>query len=148
LSKEKLLNIDFKGNHAVYPLALTTYHPVLDIRNGNQNYPWAQEIFLVMHGYGWKNFVEMNSDDADKRGIKDGDMVRVKSEFGEVVVKARVFEGIMPGVVAIAIGQGHYYCGEWADGIGVNPNEVIGIDYDEESGQASFRNTRVQIEKV
>jgi anaerobic selenocysteine-containing dehydrogenase len=129
-------------------LVLTTYHPVLDIRNGNQNYPWAQEIFLVMHGHGWNNFVEMNSADAEERGIKDGNKVRVKSEFGEIVAKARVFEGIMPGVVAVAMGQGHSSCGEWADGIGVNPNEVIGIDYDEKSGQASLMNTRVQIEKV
>ena len=149
LSKEKLLNVDFKGSHTDYPLALTTYHPVLDIRNGNQNYPWAQEIFLVMHGYGWNNFVEMNSDDANQLGIKDMDWVYVESYSGNrIKARARVFEGIMPGVVAIAMGQGHYSCGEWADGIGVNPNEIICIDYDSVSGQASFKNTRVRIEKV
>lgn len=144
----KLLNIELLGSESGYPLKLATYHPVLDIRNGNQNYPWAQEIFLVMHGYGWNNFVEINSQDAKERGIKDRDTVWVKSQFGEVKVKARVFEGIIPGVVAIAIGQGHYSCGEWADGMGVNPNEVIGIDYDDGSGQASFNNTRVEIEKA
>ncbi|MFC1923803.1 molybdopterin-dependent oxidoreductase [Chloroflexota bacterium] len=148
LNVKKLTNIDFLGIESSYPLILTTYHPVLDIKTGNQNYPWAQEIFLVMHGYGWDNFVEMNKLDANDKGIKDGDTVLVKSEFGEVKVKARVFEGIMRGVVAIASGQGHYACGQWADYIGVNPNEVIGIDIDEKSGQASFKNTRVRIEKV
>jgi len=152
LRKEKLLDVDFKGIDTDDSLVLTTYHPVLDIRNGNQNYPWAQEIFLVMHGYGWKNFVEMNKDDADELGIEDMDWVYVRSESGNrinsIKVRARVFDGIMPGVVAISMGQGHYSCGEWADGMGVNPNEIICTDYDIESGQASFRNTRVRIEKV
>jgi len=148
LSADKLINVDFKGSSSDKALVLTTYHPVLDIRNGNQNYPWAQEIFLVMHGYGWSNFIEMNSLDADEIGVGDGDMVWVKSEYGEVKIRARVFEGIVRGVVAIATGQGHYSCGKWADGIGVNPNDIIALDYDEESGQASFRNTKVLIEKV
>ncbi len=151
LGKGKLVDIEFIGDDSEYPLVLTTYHPVLDIRNGNQNYPWAQEIFLVMHGYGWNNFVEMNSHDADEKGIKDGDMVWVESELGRdnrIKAKARVFEGIIPGAVAIASGQGHYSCGKWADGIGVNPNEVIGIDYDDKSGQASLGNTRVKIYKA
>ena len=125
-----------------------TYHPVLDIMNGNQNYPWAQEIFLVMHGYGWANFVEINTDTAHELGIKDGDTVRVASEFGEIKARARVLEGILPGVVAIASGQGHYSSGRWADGIGVNPNAIIGVDYDYESGQPSFFNTRVKVYRV
>ncbi|MFC1925310.1 molybdopterin-dependent oxidoreductase [Chloroflexota bacterium] len=146
-----LLTPEFQGNESDYPFKLATYHPVLDIRNGNQNYPWAQEFFLVMHGYGWKNFVEMNKHDADEKGIKDGDRVWVQSVLGKdkrIKAKARVFEGIKPGTVAIANGQGHTSCGEWADGMGVNPKEVINIDYDDNSGQASFRNTRVKIYKA
>ena len=144
----RLLNVEFLGDNSEYPLKLITYHPVLDIMNGNQNYPWAQEIFLVMHGFGWANFVEINTDTAQKLGIKDGDTVRVASEFGEIKARARVSEGILPGVVAIASGQGHYSSGRWADGIGVNPNEIIGVDYDGESGQPSFFNTRVRVYKA
>ncbi|MBL7119838.1 MAG: molybdopterin-dependent oxidoreductase [Dehalococcoidia bacterium] len=138
----------FVGDASEYDLKLVTYHPVLDIRNGNQNYPWAQEMLLVMHGYGWKNFVEINAQTADELGIGDGDKAWVESDVGRIKAKARVFEGIRPGVVAIALGQGHYACGEWADGIGVNPNEIIRLDYDTESGQASFLNTRVKVYKA
>ncbi|MFC1914240.1 molybdopterin dinucleotide binding domain-containing protein, partial [Chloroflexota bacterium] len=138
----------FFGDGNSYPLLLSTYQPLLNIENGSQNYPWAQEMFLVMHGMGWTNFAEINSRTAQALGIKDGDTVYVESPYGKIKVKARVFEGIHPGVVSIASGQGHRAYGEWAKGIGVNPNEIIGVDYDRLSGQATFFNTRVRVYKA
>ncbi|MFC1846352.1 molybdopterin dinucleotide binding domain-containing protein [Chloroflexota bacterium] len=139
---------EFLGNQKDYPLMLITYHPLLNVENGNQNYPWAQEIFLVMHGYGWTNFVEINSSTAKGMKIKDGDDVWVESSFSKIKVKARVFEGIHPNVVAVASGEGHTACGRWAKGIGVNPNDIIGVDYDDISGQSAYFNTRVKVYKA
>ena len=133
------------GDAAVYPLMLSTYRPLLTVENGSQNYPWAQEALLVMHGRAWENLAEMNRRTAEELGISDGDAVWVESPYGRVRVKARVFEGIMPGVVSIAGGQGYYACGRWADGIGVNPNDITGADYDALSGQSAFFNTRVRV---
>ncbi len=140
--------VEFLGDKGSYPLMLSTYQPLLSIENGNQNYPWAQEFFLVMHGSGWTNFVEMNSKTANALGIGDGDMVWVESPFNRIKLRARVFEGIHPQVVSIAVGQGHYADGRWQQGIGVNPNEIIGVDYDRFSGQSSFFNTRVKVYRV
>ena len=75
-------------------------------------------------------------------------MVYVESPLNRIKVKARAFEGIHPGVVSIASGQGHYAYGKWAKGIGVNPNEITGVDYDRLSGQAAFFNTRVKVYKA
>jgi len=141
-------DVEFLGDKTAYPLMLVTYHPLLNIENGNQNYPWAQESFMVMHGSGWTNFAEMNSRTARDLGIKDGDTVWVESPFNRIKTRARVFEGIHPQVVAVASGQGHYSCGRWAKGVGANPNEIIGVDYDHISGQASFFNTRVSVYKA
>jgi len=135
----------FLGDEGSYPLALLTYQPLLNIENGSQNYPWAQEMYLVMHGVGWKNFAEMNTETAHALGIDDGDTVWVESPFNRISLRARVIEGIHPGVVAIASGQGHYAEGEWQRGIGVNPNDIIGVDYDRLSGQSAFFNTRVRV---
>jgi len=135
----------FLGDSDDYPLLLSTYQPLLNIENGSQNYPWAQEMFLVMHGAGWTNFAEMNRRTAQDLGIKDGDMVWVESPFDKIKAKARVFEGIHPGLVSIASGQGHHAYGKWAKGIGVNPNEIIGVDYDRLSGQSAFFSTRVRV---
>jgi len=140
--------VGFLGGYGPFPLLLSTYQPLLNIENGSQNYPWAQEMFLVEHGMGWTNYAEMNSQTAQSLGIRDGDMVYVESPYGKVKVKARVFEGIHPVVVSIASGQGHYAYGKWAKGIGVNPNEIIGVDYDRLSGQAAFFNTRVRVYKA
>jgi len=45
-------------------------------------------------------------------------------------------------------GQGHTSYGKWQKGIGCNPNEVIGIDFDVLSGQSAFFNTRVNMYKA
>ncbi|MFH1651176.1 MAG: molybdopterin-dependent oxidoreductase [Chloroflexota bacterium] len=135
----------FLGDRTRYPLLLSVYQPVMDVENGSQNYPWAQELYLVRHGQGWQNFAEMNRATTAEMGIRDGDMVWVESPFGKLRVKARVFEGIRPGVVSIARGQGHDAYGKWDRGIGVNPNEIIGVDYDRLSGQSAFYNTRVRV---
>jgi len=135
----------FLGDADTYPLTLLPYQPLPQVENSSQNYPWAQEMFLVMHGQGWNNYAEMNRHTARELGISDGDEVWVESPFNKIKAKARVFEGLHPGVVAIATGQGHYAYGEWQTGIGVNPNEIIGVDYDRLSGQAACFNTRVKV---
>jgi len=140
--------VEFLGDGNSYPLLLSTYQPLLNVENGSQNYPWAQEMFLVTHGVGWTNFAEMNRHTAQALGIKDGDMVWVESPFSKLKVRARVFEGIHPRVVSIASGQGHHAYGSWAKDIGVNPNEIIGVDYDHLSGQAACFNTRVRVYKA
>ena len=145
---DKVNDIEFLGSHADYPLKLVVYDPVLNIRNGSQNYPWAQEMFLVMHGRGWDNFIEISAHTAHEMHIGDGDTVWVESDFGKVKAQAKLIEGILPGVLAIASGQGHYSSGQWADGMGVNPNDVIGTVYDEASGQPAFFSTRVRVYKA
>jgi anaerobic selenocysteine-containing dehydrogenase len=90
----------------------------------------------------------MNRRTARGLGIGDGDEVWVESPYGKIRVKARVFEGVHPGVVSIALGQGHRADGEWSRGIGVNPNEIIGVDYDRLSGQSALFNTRVRVYKA
>ncbi|MFA5366990.1 MAG: molybdopterin-dependent oxidoreductase [Dehalococcoidia bacterium] len=139
---------EFVGSEGSYPLNLVTYQPALTIEGGSQNYPWAQELLLVLHGYGWKNFVEINKETADHLKIKDGDQVWVESPMGKLKSRARVFHGIHPEVVAIARGQGRYYDGEWSNDIGVNPNDITGVNYDSVSGQSAFFNTRVKVYKA
>ena len=139
--------VKFLGDQNSYPLQLMPYQPLLKVENGAQNYPWAQEFFLIEHGTGWVNFAEINAATARNLGIRDGDVVWVESPFGRFQAKARVIEWMHPGVVAIATGQGHSY-GRWTKGIGVNPNDIIGVDYDRISGQSAFINTRVKVYRV
>jgi anaerobic selenocysteine-containing dehydrogenase len=138
----------FLGDQQKFPLILLPYQPLLTVENGSQNYPWAQEIFLPMDGVGWQTLAEINSETATSLKLRDGQAVWVESAFQKIKAKVKFSEGIHPGVVAIPSGQGHTSYGKWQKGIGVNPNEIIGVDYDTLSGQAAFFNTRVKVYKA
>jgi anaerobic selenocysteine-containing dehydrogenase len=140
--------VKFLGEKEKYPLVLLPYQPLMVVENGSQNYPWAQEIFLPKDGVGWETLAEINSETAKALKLKDGQWVWVESPFHKIRVKVKVSEGVHPDVVAIPFGQGHYSYGKWQKGIGVNPNEIIGVDYDTISGQAAFFNTRVRVYKA
>jgi anaerobic selenocysteine-containing dehydrogenase len=101
-----------------------------------------------MAGVGWETLVEINSETARTLSLKDGQMVWVESSFQKIKAKVKFSEGVHPDVVAIPFGQGHYSYGKWQKGMGVNPNEIIGVDYDTLSGQAAFFNTRVKVYKA
>jgi anaerobic selenocysteine-containing dehydrogenase len=141
-------NVKWLGEEGQYPLILFPYQPLLTIENGSQNYPWAQEIFLPMQGVGWASPAEINSEIARSLNLRDRDEVWVESAFGKIRTSVKISEGVHPGIVCIPCGQGHTSYGKWQKGIGCNPNEVIGIDFDLLSGQSSFYNTRVKIYKA
>jgi molybdopterin-containing oxidoreductase family iron-sulfur binding subunit len=94
---------------------------------------------------GWGTLVEINSETARTWKLKDGKEVWVESPFQKIKGRVKFSEGVHPEVVAIASGQGHDAYGKWQKGIGVNPYEVLGVDYDWVSGQAAFFNTRVKV---
>ena len=103
--------------HDGYDLHLITFKTMTMAKaRGISNY-WTMAV--VPEGY-----LLISASDARKLGIKDGDMVRVSSSSnpkGEydlqngkkhpIVGKAKVTEGIRPGVVAFPLGFGH-----WASG--------------------------------
>jgi anaerobic selenocysteine-containing dehydrogenase len=141
-------DLKWLGGKEKYPLILFPYQPLLTFENGSQNYPWAQEIFLPMQGVGWVSPAEINSETAGNLNLRDRDEVWIESPSGKIRTRVKVSEGIPPGIVCIPCGQGHTSYGKWQKGIGCNPNEVIGIDFDVLSGQSAFFNTRVKIYKT
>jgi anaerobic selenocysteine-containing dehydrogenase len=136
------------GEEKQFPLVLFPYQPLLTFGNGSQNYPWAQESFLPMQGVGWASPAEINSETARGLNLKDRDPVWIESPYGKIRTRLKVSEGVYPGIVCIPCGQGHSSYGKWQKGIGCNPNEVIGVDFDALSGQSAFFNTRVKIYKA
>jgi anaerobic selenocysteine-containing dehydrogenase len=138
----------FLGDKEKYPFILLPYQPLMVIENGSQNYPWAQEIFLPMDGVGWETLVEINSETASSLKLRDGQLIWVESPFQKIKARVKFSEGVHPEVIAIPSGQGHFSYGKWQKGIGVNPNEIIGVSYDTLSGQAAFFNTRVKVYKA
>ncbi|MCK9275203.1 MAG: molybdopterin-dependent oxidoreductase [Syntrophales bacterium] len=82
-----------------YPLQLITPHIKRRAHSQFDNLPWLREL--------QEQRLSIHSTDAELRGIRHGDMVRIYNDRGEVRIPADVTERIMPGVVAIP--QGAWY---------------------------------------
>jgi anaerobic selenocysteine-containing dehydrogenase len=129
-----------------------------------------------------EGYVLMNSQDARKLGVRDGDLVRLSSASNPKGVwdirggrkipmegKAKVVEGIRPGVVAFPLGFGHWASGSSdieIDGLVVkgdprravplHGNAAMRVDphlgnstlSDLAGGSAVFYDTKVKVERV
>lgn len=77
-----------------YPLTFLSTHTRFRTHSQFVNLPWLKEI-----NNGGQGFLEINPLDAAARGINDGDVVKVFNDRGFLKVRARLTEGIKPGVV-------------------------------------------------
>ena len=142
-------------------LYLTTYKVNVQIHSRSANCKYLTEIFH-------ENPAWINPKTAAIRGIHNGDLVQVKSPFGEITTKVRVTPAIIPETIAISHHCGHWEYGRyasgnktplatdndpdlkriWWKGNGVHPNWIIGNNPDPISGQLRFMDTVVTIKKV
>ena len=121
-----------------YPLQLITTHFKRRTLSQFDNIPWLREV--------QRQAVLISSEDARARNIRDGDMVRVFNDRGEIAIPAKVTERIMPGVVDVP--HGAWY----------NPDEK-GLDWGESanvltrdgyspSGGCHYNTALVEVERV
>jgi len=82
-----------------YPLQAIGHHYMPRVHSTHFNNEWTSEAFPQV--------VFMNKADADKRKIKNGDIVKVFNDRGALVARCRVTSKIMPGVIDIP--QGAWY---------------------------------------
>ncbi|HWI51548.1 MAG TPA: DMSO/selenate family reductase complex A subunit [Symbiobacteriaceae bacterium] len=82
-----------------YPLQLVGHHVKRRVHSTHDNNPWMEEVE--------QQAITINELDAAERGIKDGDMVKIWNDRGEIHVVCRVSKGIMPGVADLP--QGAWY---------------------------------------
>jgi len=76
-----------------YPLLLTTGRILSQYNVGAQT---RRTPNVMWHG---EDLLEIHPQDAEDRGISDGDWVGVKSRAGETVLRALVTDRVLPGVV-------------------------------------------------
>jgi anaerobic dimethyl sulfoxide reductase subunit A len=79
-----------------YPLQAIGHHTLHRVHSTHDNNDWLGEAFPQR--------VFINPIDATERNIRDGDLVRVWNDRGELVIPARVTPRILPGVVDIPQG--------------------------------------------
>ncbi len=83
-----------------YPLQLLTPHPRVRVHSTLQNVDWLEEVD--------PHVMSINPEDAEPRGIRDGDEVFVWNDQGKLAIKAWVTKRIVIGAISI-------YEGAWYD---------------------------------
>ncbi|WP_028109898.1 arsenate respiratory reductase molybdopterin-containing subunit ArrA [Ferrimonas futtsuensis] len=144
------------GDAKAFPLLLVDHKSRLSHEGRSQNAPWFYEFGDLTPGdEAHKDVAKINPVDANALGIKDGDEIRIISTVGELTCTAKLWEGVRPGSVAKAFGQGHWAYGRYAaKEFGKTPrggsnNAIIPARYDRFSGASAFYgHTRIRIEKA
>ncbi len=145
------------GDEKVFPFAYVDYKSRLNREGRTANTSWYQEFKAVDPGdERWDDVIKINPADAQKLGIKDGDLVKVTSISGSIVTKVKLWEGVRSGTASKSYGQGHWAYGKIAARDfskriprGGNSNEIMPIDYERLSGSGTRHGyTRVKIEKA
>lgn len=103
-------------------LLLPTFRLPTLIHTRSANAKWLYEI-------SHKNPVWMHPSDAERLGVKTGELIRVQTEIGAFVDKVWVTEGIKPGVIAMS-----HHLGRWRlqeqDGIGAGMSNLAQLAED------------------
>ncbi len=84
------------------------------------NNAWLQECPRPLTRQVWGNAALIGTEEAARRGIRTGDVLRLAAGGSSVEAPAMVMDGIAPGVVMLTIGQGRPRAGAIGNDIGVN----------------------------
>ncbi|WP_114191904.1 trimethylamine-N-oxide reductase TorA [Edaphovirga cremea] len=90
----------YRGPEAAqYPLSLNTAHPINRLHSQLDNTPLRKKYAVAD-----REAIAINTEDAQKRGITDGDLVRAFNSRGQILVGAIVTNDVRPGVVRVSEG--------------------------------------------
>jgi anaerobic dimethyl sulfoxide reductase subunit A len=120
-----------------YPLQLLTSHWKGRANCQYANIPWIREHT--------PQALHMNTKDADVRGIRDGDDVRVFNDRGETVIPVAVTERIMPGAVILPFGAWYTPDNEGVDRAGTS--NVLTRDEPSPAGAFAYNTALVEVQK-
>jgi anaerobic selenocysteine-containing dehydrogenase len=90
----------------------------------------------------------MHPKPAAERGIRNGDLARITSPLGSIVVPVHITPAARPDTIILPFGFGHWAHGRWAKGRGANASEIIPNVSDPISGLTSNYSTLVRVEKA
>jgi anaerobic selenocysteine-containing dehydrogenase len=130
-----------------YDLRMITYREIMQTKSRTSSNYWL----LALRP---ENFILVNAADADARGLRDGDVVRITSASNPEGVwdlangrkvpmdgTIRRTEGIRPGVVAFSLGFGHWAYG----GVDFTVNDAV-VPGDERRVRGVHANAAMRID--
>jgi anaerobic selenocysteine-containing dehydrogenase len=138
----------FQGDPAQYPLHFQPYLSPQFHDGSGAHLPWLQELPDPTSSSIWGLPVEIDPGTAGKLQVANGDMVRVDSPYGSLEAPAYVHPGAIPGVVSMAIGDGHAHFTSYASGRGANPLSILAAVWETSTGTLILGATRVRLSRI
>lgn len=135
----------FDGDSSSFPVYFQPYLSQQFHDGRGANLPWLQELPDPASSSIWGLPVEIDPATARRLQIANGDIVRVQSQHGSLEAPAYVHPGAIPGVVSMAIGDGHTHYGRYASGRGANPLSILAPINEKSTGALAFGATRVSL---
>jgi len=127
-----------------HPLGLYVHVPLAFSFAEGAHLPYLHSLAGPHLAEQWESWMEIHPLTARRLGVADGQKVWVESALGRIVARARHYPGIREDTVSIPMGLGHTAMGRYAEGIGVNPAEVLSREVGA-SGQVLWQGTRVRV---
>jgi anaerobic dimethyl sulfoxide reductase subunit A len=121
-----------------FPFHMITPHPRWRTHSIFHNIPWLRETY--------QQEVTLNARDAEKLGIRTGDIVEIWNERGRVVVPAYVTERCMPHVVVLFEGAWMDLAKDGTDRAG-NP-DFLTLDEPSPAGAFAYNTILVDLKKT
>ena len=138
----------FAGAPEQFPLLFQPYLSLQYHDGRGANLPWMQELPDPASSAMWDVPVEIDPRTAARLNVATGDWVRVESPHGSLEATAYVYPAALPGVVNMAIGEGHTHYGRYASQRGANPLSIVAPVWDDAAGALAFGATRVRLARL
>jgi anaerobic selenocysteine-containing dehydrogenase len=123
-----------EGDEASFPLVLIPYDSMRLAGGFIGDPPFIIKTVEDTVLKGKDIFVEINPATAGKLGLSEGRYAKLTTPKGSAKVKVHLFDGIMPGIVAMPSGLGHTAYDKFLAGKGININQLIGPVEDSSTG--------------
>ncbi|OPX39595.1 MAG: hypothetical protein B1H13_09485 [Desulfobacteraceae bacterium 4484_190.3] len=140
--------IEPEGDDKTYPLILIPYDSMRLANGSIGNPPFATKTVEDTVLKEKDIFIEINPKTAKSFGLTEGKSANLSTPKGSVKVKIHLFDGIMPGLLAMPRGLGHFNNDRYLTGKGVNFNQLIGPVEDPASGHDAAWGIRARLAKV
>ncbi|MEW6443113.1 MAG: molybdopterin dinucleotide binding domain-containing protein, partial [bacterium] len=123
--------------------------PTIQLYDGRMaNHLWMQELPDPVTQITWGAWVEIHPEDAERAGIRKGDLLGLESPYGSLEVQAIPLWTVPRGTLAMPIGQGHTGLGRFAAGVPGNALALFPAEIDPGSGALGRASLRVRIRSV
>ena len=110
--------------------------------------PFANQTPDPMTSAAWETWVEINDQDAEHFGIRQHDVLFVKSEYGEIEALAYPTPAGRPGVIGVPIGLGHENGGRYDAGQGSNVLSILAPEVEPRTGALAWAATKVRVARA